>query len=292
MYFLREMYQGTGHDLLPHVDTLESMYDILTKFPDKDEARFFSVAAHQLAADEGNRDKAVTLLLSDLFNWMKLFFYTNAFKARKLLDGLVHAHNTKNYLVWALLSRSTMEYSAVLYYFKRKMDQYEVKGPLLMASKLQALEDVVLQFAHGTRLNWTDLLKGDVVALKKSIGSAADEPSAVNVLTALSHLSKRDSRFTDVAVFYAMLSDFAHPNMASHSCVIDPPGGSTTEIHECVLRLNPVKTRGDFILALSLPTVALHFSNIVELLIEVSGTLNELLQVLDGTVPVTIDFSA
>lgn len=291
MHFTRGLYEIEAEQLVPTLEKIEVIYDNLRQLPDHDEARFFSRAQHEEAAAKGDREIGSQYVLFDAFNWLKFLWYTNIFKTIKLVDGLVHAYNTGNHLVWNILARSTAEYSAVFYYYKKKLDQLDIDGPEFKASQLQAFEDLMLKYAHGTRFNWNDLIQGNVEKLAQTFADVESQPSAVNVLTALGHLKKRDDRFKDVEISYAMLSDFVHPNMASHGAVIAVPSRDGA-MHRCRLALDPGRSRGEFVLICSLAGVHLHLSNILELVIDLSKPISRWLQYIDGKERVTVDFTA
>lgn len=150
----------------------------------------------------------------------------------------------------------------------------------------------MLQYAHGTRFNWTDLLAGNVEDLKKDFTvSSESSPKAVNVLTALSHLAKRDQRYRDVEMAYAMLSDFAHPNMASHATVVEMPM-QVALTGQCKLAVPPGPLRGEFIMVLSAPWVSTGVGTSVELLIEVAPILQNWVDYIDGGCQATFDFAS
>lgn len=291
MRFTRGLYEGEARYLLGSIETIERLYDTLLKFPSSDEARFFTLSDHQKAVESGDAERAAFHLLFDAYNWLKFFWYTNLYKATKLSEGLIDAYNKKNYLVWVILTRSIVEYSAVFYYYHNKTKQLEINGPPFKISQLKGFEDLMIQYAHGTRFNWDNLFTGSLEELAKTYASALEAPSAVNVLTAVDHLSKRDPRFKQLAMTYAMLSDFAHPNMASHTAVIDMPQHKSS-MHHCRMTSNPDRLRGEFLLVATLPSVALALSNSLEVLMESAQLLKRWLTMFDHNERVSIDFEA
>jgi len=48
--------------------------------------------------------------------------------------------------------RSTLEYAAVSYHFVNKIKQMQLQGPNLAASQIKGFEDLMIQYANGTRL--------------------------------------------------------------------------------------------------------------------------------------------
>ncbi len=268
---------------------IERSYDVLLALPEQDSARFFRLEDHQKAADTGDVEQVCLHLLSDVYNWLKFFWWTSAFKARQLAAALVQSYNSDNHLAWLILGRSSMEYAAVSYYFFKKISQLQVQGPVFAMSHLNGMEDLLLQYAHGTRFNWPDLFAGNRDALGKKF-TPAESTSAVNVLTALDHLAKRDDRYRDVRIGYDMLSDFAHPNMASHASVVEMPT-EPVQMHECRIAAWPGAPRGEFIMVVSLPWVSMGIGTTVELLVETAPLLETWLTYLDGGIRITIDFT-
>jgi hypothetical protein len=291
MRFTRRLYQGEAQYLLGSMETIERLYDTLLKFPSFDEARFFSLSDHQKAVESGDAEKAAFHLIFDAYNWLKFFWYTNLYKASKLAEGLIDAYNKQNHLVWVILTRSLVEYSAVFYYYQSKTKQFEISGPSFKGSQLKGFEDLMIQYAHGTRFNWNDLFSGDLDSLAKTYAAVQGAPSAINVLTAVAHLSKRDQRFKQLEITYAMLSDFAHPNMASHTAVVDMPQHQSS-MHHCRMTLNPDRLRGEFLLMATLPSVVLALGNALEVLIESAQLLKRWLTMFDINERVSIDFAA
>jgi hypothetical protein len=194
-----------------------------------------------------------------------------------------------NLLAWLILGRSSLEYAAVSYHFARKIAQLQLCGPAFTASQLKGAEDLLLQYAHGTRFNWSDLFVGNRDGLAKKFSPPAST-TAVQVMTALDHLAKRDNRYRDVRLAYEMLSDFVHPNMASHASVIRMPT-ERKAMHECHMAVQPGQLRGEFVLVISLPWVSTGIGTTVELLLEVAPLLERWLTYLDGDAQVTIDFT-
>jgi hypothetical protein len=54
-----------------------------------------------------------------------------------------------------------LEYAAVSYYFTKKINQLQIQGPVFAMSQLQALENLCLQYMHGSRFNCADLFGGN-----------------------------------------------------------------------------------------------------------------------------------
>jgi hypothetical protein len=125
MHFTRGIYEGEERYLIRNIEQIERMYDFLLQLPASDEAHFFSLADHKKVVESGDARTAVFHLLSDAYNWLKLFVYTNSYKVTRITEGLVDAYNRQNYLVWLVLTRSLIEYSAVFYYYHSKTQDLE-----------------------------------------------------------------------------------------------------------------------------------------------------------------------
>src|SRR5262249_50970310 len=156
----------------------------LLKLPTSDSVSFYPVAMHKEAAEKGDYEASCRQLFFDCYNWLKFFFYTNIFKMTKLAEGLIHAYNSQNYLVWSMLARSSLEYSAVFYYFVNRFEQFKLTGPRFAAAHLQGFENLLIQYAHGTRFNWQDLMCGKREALIENFAKDESRPQSINVITA------------------------------------------------------------------------------------------------------------
>ena len=288
-HFKRGMYRDEDRIIGPSLDAIERSYEVLLALSDRDSARFFTLEDHQRTAASGDVKQAYQYLFFDIYNWLKVFWWTNIFKARQLAEALVHSYNSNNLLAWLILGRSSLEYAAVNYYFVKKLSQFQLRGPVFADSHLKGLEDLLLKYVHGTRFNWPDLFGGNRERLATKF-VPAESSSSVNVLTALKHLTTRDDRYRDVMIAYEMLSDFAHPNMASHATVMEMPA-KRGEMHECRMAFKPGALRGEFIMVVSLPWVSTGIGTTVELLIEVGPLLETWLGYLEGEGQLTVDFT-
>jgi hypothetical protein len=288
-HFARGRYRDEDRIIGPSLDAIERAYDVLRALPERDSVRFFPVEEHQRTADSGNLEQACQHLFFDAYNWLKFFWWTTCFKTRQLAAALVDSYNNNHLLAWLILGRSSLEYAAVTYHFVKKIGQLQLRGPNFAASQVSGLEELMLQYAHGSRFNWPDLFAGNREGLAKKFTPAAS-PSAVNVLTALGHLAKRDARYRDVEIAYHMLSDFAHPNMASHASVIEM-AAMPNPMHECQVAAQPGPLRGEFIMVVSIPWVSTGIGTTVELLMEIAPTLQAWLAYLEDGISVTVDFT-
>jgi len=291
MHMKRGLYRDEDRVILPSIERIEIAYDLLLKIRSSDTASIHSLASIQVAAEKGTPQEACRQLLSDCYNYLKFFLYTNVFKTTKLAEGLIHSYNTQNHLVWSALARSSLEFSAVFYYFQKKIEEFKLSGPTLSISQIQGCEELMIKYAHGTRFNWQDLIQGNLEALTNSLDKDETRPPSINIITALDHLKKRDERFKDIKIAYSMLCDFVHPNMASHCAVVEMPCGEGLT-HDCVMSLNPGPERGAFFMILTLRWVAMALDNVVELLPPLCRPIEFLLNLLDGSEKITIDFTS
>ena len=288
-HFTRGKYRDEERIIGPSLDAIENAYDVLCALPEYDSVTFFRLEDHQKAADANDLQKGFFYLFLDVFNWLKFFWYTSAYKTRQLTTSLISAYNTDNFLGWMVLGRSTLEYAAVSYYFVKKIKQLQLDGPHFAASQIKSLEDSMLQYAHGTRFDWQALLSGDRERMTQKFSSSASQ-QAVNVLTAISHLARRDARYKDVEVAYNMLSDFVHPNMASHATVLEMPT-VPGDVHHTDIAAQPGALRGEFLMVLSLPWVSVGVGTTVELLTDVAPLVHRWLDYVDKGTQISIDFT-
>jgi len=288
-HFTRGKYREEDRVIAPSLAAIENAYDVLRAIPEQDSASWFRLQDSQQAADSGDAQQVCWHLFWDAYNWLKFFWYTSAYKAQQLTAGLIHSYNTDNLLSWVILGRSALEYAAISYYFVRRMSQLQLEGPDFAGSQLKGLEDMMLQYTHGTRFNWRDLLAGNVEKLLNREFDPTGSSKAVNVLTAISHLAQRDARYKDVEIAYAMLSDFAHPNMASHTTVVEMTAQHADK-HQSRMAVQPGSLRGEFMMVVTLPWVSTGVGTTVELLAEVSPLLETWLDYVQQGARITIDF--
>jgi hypothetical protein len=138
----------------------------------------------------------------------------------------------------------------------------------------------MIQYAHRTRFDWHALFAGDRQRLVEKFKSS-NSPMPVNVLTALMHLARRDERYKDVEIAYNLLSDFAHPNMASHAA---------SDLHKNDIAAQPVRLRAEFFMVVRLPWVTLGVGTTLELLMDIAPLLEVWLDYVDHGARLAIDF--
>jgi hypothetical protein len=278
-HFIRGKYRDEQIIIAPSLDAIEKAYDVLLAVPERDSADWFGVRDTKAAADTGNLQLMAWHLFWDAYNWLKFFWYSSAYKARQLTAALIHSYNTDNLLSWAILGRSSLEYAAITHYFAKKVAEADLKGPNFALSQLKLLEDAMLNYANGSRFNWTDLLVGNIDNLRLKF-EPTGASKAINVMTALDHLSRRDNRYEDVKAAYDMLSDFAHPNMASHCAVTEMPS-QLGDKHKASLAACPGPLRGEFMMVTTLPWISTGVGTTVEVSSELVPILQRWLDYAD-----------
>ncbi len=289
MRFARGLYEIEERHLLPHIEAIERVYEVLTSLPPSDEIRFAGSAQRRAAVQRTDPQETSLILFADIYNWLKFFWYTNVFKARMLVEGLIPSYNAQNYLVWSILVRSAVEYAAVFCYFKCKLDRLQLSGPVFKLADLKELEEHLVGYAQGTRFNWDALMAGDVEAMKASKDSSEGRPKAVNILTAVSHLRKVDERFSDIEIAYGLLSDFVHPNMASHTAVVDRLP-EERGVHRWRVTTKPGPMRGEFMMYLTLPTAGRALGKIMELAVSLGSVVARWAEMIEESARVVIEF--
>ena len=88
-------------------------------------------------------------------------------------------------------------------------------------------------------------MAGDLAGFNENPSESDGGVSAVNVLTALKHLAKRKGAFDGIEGVYAIFSDFALPNMTSHSTVVNvsPPHDEIDNVELCLHVDQPNRVR-------------------------------------------------
>jgi hypothetical protein len=223
-------------------------------------------AMERWLAKEGS-NKIVGTIVFGIFNRLQFFWFTSIFKTINLIDALELMYNSKNYIGWVLVGRSIIEHCAVFNYYTQKFLGTDPGRNDFSLSELKAMEDIMIQYSHGTRCNWHDLLAGDLTGFNKNPNEAVAGRSAVNIITALKHLAARKGAFDGIEGVYAMFSDFAHPNMASHSTVVDvtPSDQRHDDIEHVSVTVQVGQPRGEFIVLATLTAICLCIQTVIDL---------------------------
>lgn len=239
----------------PFLVQLEKVYDHFSAMPSHSTVTIVSDALFKSwCADPSQFKKVVTAVVVDISNRLRFFFFSHIYKMLKLTESLAESWNSYNYLGWVLFARASLELSAVFHYYQSKLAKLDLVRTDYSYDDLVEIESTLIKYSHGTRFDWDALIAGDIDALRSKV-KPTDATHAVNVLTAIDHLSKARQAFADVRAVYDMLSDYAHPNMGSHSLFIDMDWGSSSK-GESRLSLTANRIRGEFVIVGSLPQVA------------------------------------
>ena len=164
-----------------------------------------------------------------------------------------------------------------MYANKLNLCQYQKEKLILLRTdftheEIQSIENILIQYSHGTRFDWNALIEGDFEKLKKKFEAKGEFRQAINVLTTIDKLKKLRPAFHDVRTVYDILSDYAHPNMGSHSIFIDLPDKIQDPIPNH-LSLNVNQQRGEFIIVTSLEQIAICLTYCGHLLQELAKVL-------------------
>jgi hypothetical protein len=272
-YFARGKYHDEDTEIAPYLGDIEEVYEVLVKLtepccpiqfqPDEDLDHAF---------EKRDEPAARFHIIDTSFKLLAFFVFTTAYKARLLMSSLLDAYNSDNLLAWCILGRSMVEYAAITHYFASKLNLPGLQGPRFALRDLQDLRDSMTLYVNGTRFNWHDLLAGNIKRVTKHY-EVGEESQAINVLTAVKHLSRRDERYGSFLAAYSILSDFAHPNMGSHATVCKTPDMTT---RTNVLTWQPGAERGEFIMAYSLRFISLSSVTIAEIIGEMTDTVQSL----------------
>jgi hypothetical protein len=203
-------------------------------------------------------------IIHNISQRLQFFFSSNVLKARNLIEGLAWALADGNYLVWTLVARSLLEHSAVLSKYLSSLDSLGVEAEERTLLELEGINDCLYKYMHGTRFHWDALLRGEWDELQKKFDPPTEE-SALNVLTAIDHSIKLRPALSANRIWYDMLSDFAHPNKASHTLYVGLV--NTDERGEMIMTELDVQpktpvARAEFILRWTLPAVVVNAGSI------------------------------
>ena len=167
---------------LPFLVKIEEIYENLLQMPNSDKVRFISEDIVAQWVKEKDYEKVVGSLIYEIYSRLKFLFYTNIFKAIKLIEGLITMYNSKNYLGWILLGRSVLEHSAVLYYFFKKLQNMNLLRNSYVLNELEQIESILIQYTNGSRFDWdTLLLSGNTDKLTKEYNPNKANKKAVNI---------------------------------------------------------------------------------------------------------------
>jgi len=249
---------------------IEKLYSDFSKISDNQTLYFISEEEFQRVLKNPKKVKeALGHIINEIYFRFQFLFFTNLFKFLKHIESLIYSWNSNNYLGWVLFGRSVIELCAVFNHFDVKLKKYDPIRTNYSVDEIQKIEDILIEYSHGTRFDWDSLIKGDFEKLKKEFTAKGELKQAINVLTAIDKLTKLRPAFYELRSVYNILSDYAHPNMGSHCIFIDLPD-EVIEPMPNRLSLNVNQSRGEFIIVSSLKQITICLSWIGHLLQETS----------------------
>jgi hypothetical protein len=247
---------------------IEKLYSDFSKLSENQTLYFLSEEEFQRVLKNPEKVKeALGHIINEVYFRFQFLFFINLFKFLKHIESLIYSWNNNNYLGWVLFGRSVIELCAVFNHFYMKLKKYDPIRTDYTVEEIQTIEEILLEYSHGTRFDWDSLIIGDFDKLKEEFTAKGELKQAINVLTAIDKLTKLRPSFYDLRSVYNILSDYAHPNMGSHSIFIDLPD----EVMEPIpnrLSLNVNQSRGEFIIVSSLKQITICLSWIGHLLQE------------------------
>jgi len=206
------------------VECLEDTFEFLESLPSQ-----YSFAYHpQFTPDKMGADKEERSLnvLRNLRGWLGFLVYTTSYKVRDLVLEIADGLNTHKYLRVTMAARSVIEHTATLnYYFEKLWVNFNELRTLWREGRTQEgdqltfdIINLLLQYAQSTRLNWAAYMREDYDEFYESFEEVEERVRQRNIMTLVDKLPQveRGMRF-----FYCLLSDYVHPNIASHTLTID-----------------------------------------------------------------------
>lgn len=240
-----------------YLDQIEKLYNDFSKMPNSQTIYFLSENEFKkLLNDPKQIREATAYIVYEIYYRFQFLFFTNLFKLLKYIESLIYSWNSKNYLGWILFGRSAIELCAVFAFFDQKLKAYNPLRTDFTYDEIKKIENILIQYSHGTRFDWDSLIGGDFDKLKEKFEAKGEFRQAVNVLTTIDKLPKIRPAFQNVRTVYDMLSDYAHPNMGSHSIFINLADKQEDPIPNH-LSLNVNYRRGEFIIVTTLEQITI-----------------------------------
>jgi hypothetical protein len=257
-----------------YISQIENLYHNFSKVPEKYTIYFLSEKEFKKLLNNPKKiQEATAHIVHEIYGRLQFLLFTNLFKWIKYIESLVYSWNTQNYLGWVLFGRATIELCAVFNYFDQKLNKFDLLKTDYTQEELQSIENILIQYSHGTRFDWDALIEGNFEKLKEMFEAKGEFRQAINVLTTIDHLSKLRLAFHDVRTVYDILSDYAHPNMGSHSIFLNMPDKIEDPMPN-IIALNVNKRRGEFIIVTSLEQITMcliYVGHLVQKFSEVLG---------------------
>jgi hypothetical protein len=252
---------------------IEKLYHDFSKMPERQTIYFLSEKEFKKLLKNPQKIKEATAyIVYEVYNRFQFLFFTNLFKLLKYIESLIYSWNSQNYLGWVLFGRAVIELCAVFNYFDQKLNKYDLLRTDFTHEEISNIENILIQYSHGTRFDWNALIEGDFEKLKQEFEAKGEFRQATNVLTTIDKLKKLGPAFHDVRTVYDILSDYAHPNMGSHSIFIDLPHKIQDPMPNH-LSLNVNQQRGEFIIVTSLVQITICLTYCGHLLQELAKVL-------------------
>jgi len=256
--FGRDKFSPEAHDRYfdKFLNQIEKLYSDFSRMPNSQTLHFVSDTEFQKLLDNPKAiENAPALILDEIYFRFQFLFFSSVYKLLKAIESLVYCWNQSNLLGWVLFGRFSIELCSVYNHFWQKLEDCGLLKTDYTIEQLNELERILIKYSHGTRFDWDALLGGDFEKLKEKFAHTDQNKAAINILTAIDKLASLRPAFRDVRVIYDMLSDYAHPNMGSHSLFIkladmDALTGKNT------LSLNADSMRAEFIIVGTLPQIA------------------------------------
>jgi len=252
---------------------IEKLYSEFSKAPDNYSLYFLSEEEFgRILRNPKKVQEAPAHIINEVYFRIQFFFFTNLFKFLKYIESIIASWNSKNYLGWVLFGRAAIELCAVYNHFYIKLKECNLIRTDFTIEEIQKIEDILIQYSHGTRFDWNALIAGDVDKLKDKFEAKGEFRQATNILTTIDRLSKLRPAFHDLPAVYNLLSDYAHPNMGSHSLFIDLPDKVQEPIMNR-LALNVNSRRGEFIIVTTIQGITISLVYVAHLLQETANIL-------------------
>lgn len=209
--------------------------------------------------------EAIVNLTRNMYGWLGYFVYSNSYKVYQILATFTESLNAGKYVPVMMCARSLIEYAATIDYHGRQvedefseLDKLQKDSQLTKKNSLEIIKRIIniVQICHKygrlTRFNWRAYSQGDLETFFKNWSEVSPEDRQINVLTLIDKLpqEERGARF-----FYEMLSDYVHPNLASHALIIDEAHYLEENKYRYVLSKHP--TSSELLALVVIHTVAI-----------------------------------
>jgi hypothetical protein len=165
-------------------------------------------------------------LLGEVEGWLGFFVHSVVFRIGHYVDDVVTGFNGVRPYRVVNAARSLLELSAVVHHHARILTAAAAKlspqNPLTVPQAIEAIVATLVaatHFAQITRFNWPAWEQGDLDDFFSNWSTVDERVRATQILTLIDKLPGREKRAA--RFFYEMLCDFVHPNVASHTLVVD-----------------------------------------------------------------------